>query len=298
MFRYTVACLVIITLTQKRYNTMRTFISYFLIAMLSFGLFINEASAKRFGGGRSFGVQRSQSSLFSPNKMKNSSAIGQNASNPSKWKGLLGGLLIGGLLTSLFMGHGLASGLLSWLLIGAVLFFIIGFFRRKMQPGFQSGQSSQFNQNPFNNFTQAFNNTSNSNASSSNNDFATYPADFSPESFLREAKVTFNRLQAAYDQKNLQDLSDFTAPEVFAEIKMQLDERGDAPNKTEIITLEAELLDVSKQSNSMIASVRFTGSIKENDEPISQLDEIWHFRQFDNKRQWVVGGIQQEVFQP
>lgn len=115
---------------------------------------------------------------------------------------------------------------------------------------------------------------------------------------MREAKVTFNRLQAAYDQKNLQDLSEFTAPEVFAEIKMQLDERGDAPNKTEVISLDAELLDISKQSNSFIASVRFTGSIKENDEQPSQLDEIWHFRQFPNSPQWLVGGVQQEVFQP
>ncbi|MGL5741471.1 MAG: Tim44 domain-containing protein [Legionella sp.] len=274
---------------------MRTFITCFMIALLSFGLLINEASANRFGGGRSFGVQRSQSSLYSPNKTQNSSAVGQRTTNPSKWGGLLGGLLIGWLLTSLFMGHGVASGILSWLVVGAVLFFIIGFFRRRMQPGFQSSQSRSFNQSPFNNFTQSFHNGA---ESSSNNNFSEYPAGFAPEDFLRDAKVTFNRLQAAYDQKHLQDLGDFTAPEVFAEIKMQLDERGDAPNKTEVIALEAQLLDVSKQSNSMIASVRFTGSIKENDEPISQLDEIWHFRQFDNNSQWVVGGIQQEVFQP
>ena len=68
---------------------------------------------------------------------------------------------------------------------------------------------------------------------------------------------------------------------------MQLDERGDAPNKTEVITLNAELLDVSKQFDSTIASVRFTGSIKENDDPITQLDEIWHFRQFGTSREWV-----------
>ena len=277
---------------------MRTFISFLLITLLSFGLLVNEASAKRFGGGRSFGVQRSQSSLFSPNKTQNAKPFGQRANNPSKWGGLLSGLLIGGLLTSLFMGHGITSGIFSWLIIGAILFFVIGFFRKRMQPGFQSGQSNAYNQknqNPFNNFTQAFHQNT---EGSSNNNFSEYPAGFSPDTFLREAKVTFNRLQAAYDQKNLQDLSTFTAPEVFAEIKMQLDERGNTLNKTEILNLEAELLDISKQSNSMIASVRFKGSLKENDEPISQLDEIWHFRQFDNNHQWVVGGIQQDVFQP
>ncbi|KTC92451.1 Tim44-like domain-containing protein [Fluoribacter dumoffii] len=276
---------------------MRTFISYLLIALLSFGLLINEASAKRFGAGRSFGIQRSQSALFSQNKVQKSGVMGQSAKNPSRWGGVLSGLLIGGLLTSLFMGHGFASGILSWLIMGAIIFFLVGFFRKRMQPGYQTGpgQSSSFNQSSFNNFTQSFNSSM---GGSSTANVSEYPAGFAPEAFIREAKVTFNRLQAAYDQKNLQDLGEFTAPEVFAEIKMQLDEGGDASNKTEVITLHAELLDVSRQSNSLIASVRFTGSIKENDEPITQLDEIWHFRQFPNSSQWVVGGIQQEVFQP
>ncbi len=274
---------------------MRTLISCLLITILSFGLLVNEAAAKRFGGGRSFGVQRSQSSMYSPNKAQHATPLGQRTNNTSKWGGLLGGLLIGGLLTSLFMGHGFGTGILTWLIVGAVIFFAVNFFRRRMQPGMQTGQQNRaFNQqqSPFNNFTQAFNNQAPSSSSA-----ADVPAGFSPASFLREAKVTFNRLQAAYDEKNTQDLREFTAPEVFAEIKMQLDERGNEPNKTEVITLDAELLDISRQTNSYIASVRFTGSVKENDEPITQLDEIWHFRQFDGNSAWVVGGIQQNDFQ-
>ena len=277
---------------------MRQFISCLLIALLSFSLLVSEASAKRFGGGRSFGVQRSQSSLFSSAKPQNTAALGQRSAG-SKWGGMLGGLLVGGLLASLFMGHGLTSGIMSWLILGVVVFLIVGFFRRRMQPGYQSAQPSQFSQNPFSNFTQAFTNTGSSAQNSGNStDDAGYPAGFDSESFLREAKVTFIRLQAAYDQKNIQDLTAFTAPEVFGEIKMQLDERGDAPNKTEVINLNAELLDVSQQFDSTIASVRFTGSIKENEEPTTQLDEIWHFRQFGNNTQWVVGGIQQDIAQP
>lgn len=274
---------------------MRTLITCLLITLLSFGLLVNEAAAKRLGGGRSFGVQRSQSSMYSPNKTQNATPLGQRTNNTSKWGGILGGMLIGGLLTSLFMGHGLGTGILSWLIIGAIIFFAVSFFRRKMQPGMHTGQqSSAFNQqSPFSNINQAFNTT----ASSGGNSATSYPAGFSPATFLREAKVTFNRLQAAYDEKNTQDLREFTAPEVFAEIKMQLDEQGNEPNKTEVITLDAELLDVSRQTNSYIASVRFTGSIKENDEPVTQLDEIWHFRQFDGNSAWVVGGIQQNEFQ-
>ncbi|ARG97750.1 Tim44 domain-containing protein [Legionella micdadei] len=271
---------------------MRSFFSYLLIGILTFGLVVNEASAKRFGGGRSFGVQRSYSSLFSsPAKAQPMKSTGKRA-NTGKWGGILGGLLAGSLLTSLFMGHGLGSGLLSWLILGSIAFFVISFLRRKMQPGFQSAQTNSFRQNPFSNAsTHAYA----GNASSSS--FTTYPSGFEPEAFLRDAKVKFIRLQAAYDQKNLQDLHDFTAPEVFAEIKMQLDERGNEPNKTEVTHLNAQLLDVSKQADSTMASVRFTGVLNENGEE-TQLDEIWHFRQFFNSKTWVVGGIQQEVYEP
>ncbi len=273
---------------------MRNLFSCLLIVLLSFGLIINEASAKRFGGGRSFGVQRSQSSLFSSNKAtQNTAALGQRSTG-NKWGGMLGGLLVGGLLASLFMGHGLGTGIITWLILGAAIFFIVSFFRRRMQPGMQSAGASSFKQNSFNNFTQPFANSSASNSGT----ISDYPAGFVPDNFLRDAKVCFIRLQAAYDQKNLHDLTAFTAPEVFGEIKMQLDERGDAPNKTEVVNLNAELLDVSKQFDSTIASVRFTGTVKENDEPATQLDEIWHFRQFGSSKDWVVGGIQQEVVRP
>ncbi|CEG57931.1 Tim44 domain-containing protein [Legionella fallonii] len=272
---------------------MRNLFTCLLITLLSFGLVVNEAAAKRFGGGRSFGVQRSQSSLMSSHKPQQSTAALGQKSPASKWGGMLGGLLVGGLLASLFMGHGVASGIISWLILGAVVFFIVGFFRRRMQPSMQGAGSNAFGQS-FSNFTQQFTNN-NPGGSSSNSSASDYPADFDQENFLRDAKVCFIRLQTAYDQKNLQDLTTFTAPEVFGEIKMQLDERGDSPNKTEVITLNAELLDVSKQVDSSIASVRFTGTIKENDDPITQLNEIWHFRRFGNSKDWVVGGIQQEI---
>ena len=90
---------------------------------------------------------------------------------------------------------------------------------------------------------------------------------------------------------------EFTAPDVFAEIKMQLDERGNEPNITETSDLAAELLDVSKQAQGTMASVRFTGFIKENNDPKIKLDEIWHFRQFGNNNAWAVAGIQQAVLQ-
>ncbi|HRD68858.1 MAG TPA: Tim44-like domain-containing protein [Legionella sp.] len=266
---------------------MRTLLSCFLITMLTFGLCINEASAKRFGGGRSFGMQRSQTSLFSSAKTQKTAPLNQRSK--TQWGGMLGGLLIGGLLASLFMGNGLANGLITWLILGAALYFIVQFFRRRMHPGMQSATAPGSRQNPFSQYTQH---------ESQGSGGTSVLANFDETRFLREAKVIFIRLQTAYDQKNLQDLKTFTVPEVFAEIKMQLDERGNEPNHTEIVTLETELLDASRQANSNVASVRFTGTLKENNEPLMQLDEIWHFRQFDGTNEWVVGGIQQDVNQP
>lgn len=267
---------------------MRSLISCCLIALLSFGLFINEASAKRFGGGRSFGVQRSHSSLFSGNKTQQTASLNKNI-NKSRWGGMLGGLLVGGLLGSLFMGHGLASGMMSWLLLGIVAVMVMNFLRRRTQPAMQTAQANAFNQNTFNSpFNQYYANANSASAQT---------VDFANETFLRQAKSSFIRLQAAYDQENLEDIKTFTLPEVYAEIQMQLSERGNEANRTEVVQLSAELLDMSNQSYSKVASVRFTGSIKENGE-LNQLDEIWHFRQLENSQEWLVGGIQQEVYQP
>lgn len=269
---------------------MRTFLSCLLILLSSFALVADEAWAKRFGGGRSFGVQRSKSSLYSPQQATRSARAPVQPANSGKWKGFLGGALLGGLLASLFMGHGLGAGLLSWLVLGALIFLLVSFLRRRMQPGYQSVQSAPLGQTPFNraaDFSQSFGAGS---ASAS-------PEEFAPEPFLRDAKVKFLRLQTAWDQKNLKDIQEFTAPEVYAEIRMQLEEQGEEADVTEVSNLDAQLLDFSKQADALIASVRFTGLIRENGVD-SQLDEIWHFRKFYNSNDWVVGGIQQDVFEP
>lgn len=271
---------------------MRYLLSCILLGLLTFGLCVNEASAGRFGGGRSFGVQRSHSSLFSQRATSNTRAFSPRT-NTNRWGSMLGGLVVGGLLASLFMGHGLGAGLLSWLMLGSLAFIIFGFLRQRIQPAYQSTTTNPFRQANMNASSQF--NAASPHASTS---AASYPSGFDVDSFLRSAKVTFIRLQTAYDQKNLQDLVEFTAPDVFAEIKMQLDERSEAVNITETRQLEAQLLDISNQAQGRMASVRFTGLVKENNAPEISFDEIWHFRQFRNNSTWVVAGLQQEVLQP
>ncbi len=267
---------------------MRNIISIVLMIFISFSLVISDAHAKRFGGGRSFGTYRS-SSAFTRAKP---AAPFQNTVSPNRnrWLGPLAGLAAGGLLASLFMGHGIASGMMSWLLIAGIAMLLLnllrGFSRHKIQSS-PSGQVYQFHPQQQEQYGGSIQNI---------HDGAInfYPADFNKAEFLRFAQVQFIRLQAAYDQKNLQDLANFTTPEVYAEVKMQLQERGDVVNQTDVVTVVADLLDVSKEFQETTATVKFSGLIKEDTQlPATQFDEIWHFYKKYEGAAWLVSGVQQ-----
>ena len=121
------------------------------------------------------------------------------------------------------------------------------------------------------------------------------PADFDVEGFVRNAKVNFLRMQAANDAGNLDDLRDFTSPEMFAEIKLDIAERKGATQHTDVVSLNAEVLDVTEEATRYIVSVRFNGEIvEEKGAPAVAFDEVWHLmKPRDGSRGWVVAGIQQ-----
>ncbi len=111
---------------------MRTILASVFILLLTFGLSINDAAARGFGGGRGFSAHRSHSvfSNFSRNKNTNR-ATSSNRASPSKWRGAFTGMMIGGLLASLFMGHGFGSAVLSWMVLGFLLMLVVNFVRRR-----------------------------------------------------------------------------------------------------------------------------------------------------------------------
>ena len=121
------------------------------------------------------------------------------------------------------------------------------------------------------------------------------PADFDVEGFVRNAKVQFVRLQAAFDAGDLNDLREFTAPEMFAELKMQIDERKGAKNVTDVVKLDAELLGIESGSVDHMASVRFSGLMRDGDTaPAQPFDEVWNLtKPTDGGGGWVLAGIQQ-----
>src|SRR5450759_2702800 len=121
------------------------------------------------------------------------------------------------------------------------------------------------------------------------------PADFPVETFLRSAKTSFIRLQAANDRKDLNDIREYTTPEMFAEISMQMQERDNTPQKTDVIAINGELLAAANEGDLAIASVRFTGQLSENNGTPENIDEVWHVQKNlrDEKSVWLLAGIQQ-----
>ncbi|MEZ5738458.1 MAG: Tim44-like domain-containing protein [Burkholderiaceae bacterium] len=120
------------------------------------------------------------------------------------------------------------------------------------------------------------------------------PAGFDVDGFLRQAKVQFVRLQAVYDAGDLKDLREFTTPEMFAELKLEIGERGDTPNQTDVVTLNADLVGVTSQPDEHVAAVRFHGMIRESEGAAAEpFDEIWTLTKPLAGGGWTLAGIEQ-----
>lgn len=121
------------------------------------------------------------------------------------------------------------------------------------------------------------------------------PAGFDTEGFLRSAKVYFNRLQAAWDKGDQADINEFTTPQMFAEIKMDLEERGKSNNRTDVVQLDAELLGIEQSTSEYMASVRFSGLIREAEGAAAEpFNEVWNLtKPAAGNGGWVLAGIQQ-----
>src|SRR5438874_2141759 len=112
--------------------------------------------------------------------------------------------------------------------------------------------------------------------------------------FERVAKMIFIRMQAANDSADLNDLRAFTTPEMFAVIKLDLQERGGKVQRTDVVRVDAEVLDVASEAERQIVSVRFHGLIREEDNGVAEpFDEVWHLvKPADGSREWAIAGIQ------
>ncbi len=119
------------------------------------------------------------------------------------------------------------------------------------------------------------------------------PEGFDADGFTRIAKMIFIRLQAANDEANLDDLRKFTTPELFASLRLDLQERGQSAQQTDVMQLDAELVDTAQENGQWVASVRFSGLIREEaGQGAEPFNELWHLvKPLDGGREWAIAGI-------
>ena len=284
------------------------------------------ADAKRLGGGKSFGgsptYQRSvpapQPSPSSPSgttlnrqqtqTQQPGAAAPQQAprSRFGGFGGMLGGLLAGSLIGSLLFGGGFGGvGMMDMLLIALVVFMALKFFaarrgtptpapasgpgqdrgmRRDADPGAQTGSGAGWDA------LRA--------APAAAPEYAQpagpgIPEGFDTEDFLRGAKMAYTRLQSSWDRRDMDDIAQFTTPEILKEITQQAqDDPG--PSRTEILYCNASVVSVTEEKDRTVATVFFDVLMREDaqaDAP-SQVREVWHFVR-SGSEMWRLDGIQQ-----
>ncbi|MFN6995968.1 MAG: Tim44 domain-containing protein [Aquincola tertiaricarbonis] len=122
---------------------------------------------------------------------------------------------------------------------------------------------------------------------------ATLPADFDSEGFQRIAKMLFIRMQAANDAGQVDDLRKFTTPELFASLRLDLQDRGAKAQQTDVVQLDADLADYAEEQGQQIVTVRFHGLIREEiGAGAEPFNELWHFVKPVAGGDWAIAGIQ------
>ena len=212
----------------------KIFFAMFL-SFMALGLSMGDAEAKRLGGGRSVGMQRQAvptQQAARPAQQQAAPAGTQAAAPRNSWLGPIAGLAAGIGLAALFSHLGLGEGMANIamiVLLAMAALFVFRLLSRRNANG-PATQSMRYAGGPDQGGPVSM--PAHLPSSSASGAPAAIPADFDAESFLRIAKLNFIRLQAANDVKNLEDIREFTTPEIFAEIKLQMEERGPGTQQT------------------------------------------------------------------
>jgi predicted lipid-binding transport protein (Tim44 family) len=294
-----------------------------------------DAEARRMGGGRSFGRQSNtvqQQHQATPSQPSQSNQTMQRAQpapaptpapaaqpNRSRWlgpiAGLAAGLGIAALLSHFGLGGAFAGAMANIIVIAVIAMIAIWLIRRFMgrrrdtaqpayagtAPAYNSStgyapQEPRYNAPANGQYVQPQSNALNTPAMNTGANIPlSVPAGFDSDAFLRNAKVYFVRLQAAWDVGNVDDIREFTTPEMFAEIRVDLASRGAESSQTDVVQLNADLLGVEERADEYFASVRFSGLIRETAGATAEpFVEVWNLSRANRPGEgWLLAGIQQ-----
>ena len=274
-------------------------------AVLSLGLVAVEADAKRVGGGSNVGAQRSITPPASaPSAQPKAptatpAAPAPQPSGMSRWLGPLAGLAIGAGLASMFMGNGFGGAfgsILLMLAIAAAVFFAVRMLRARSQsaPLQYAGGTPPAQPRIENDLASGFGGAAPA-ATVAAVEPMRFPPGFDVAQFAHHAKLNFTKLQAANDQGDLSTMRDFMTPELYAQIAAEIQTRAPSPQKTDVVTLNADVIEVVTEGDVYVASVSFDGMIREEaGAAAAPFSETWHLEKPLNGRTgWLISGIQQ-----
>ena len=304
------------------------------VMALSFGFAATSADAARMGGGKSTGKQSSnvtQREAAKPATPAAPPTAAAPAVAPKKpWGAMLGGLAAGlglaWLASSLGLG-GAMGNILMFALLALVAVVVIGFVMRKMKGGSSAQGQSPFamqgagnaatpksyspenvgndaSARPWERNSMAFDTSKTAATGSmigsglSGSQSWGVPADFDADGFLKACKANFMTLQDAWDHSDINSLRSMMTDDMLREIKTQLAEReshtGAGANKTDVQMLDAKLLGIEEMADVYMASVEFSGMIREDASAgASPFREVWNMTKPRNGGGgWLVAGVQ------
>lgn len=286
-----------------------------------------DAEARRMGGGKSFGRQSSNitqqrqavtppaagsTAARSAAPAAGAAAAGTAAkSGMSRWLGPIAGIAAGLGIAALLSSMGLSGAFLEFMsslaLIGLLVFGVL-FIVRRLRGGAarpamqQAGGMNRENAQSQNTWQQA----SPAAAPAAAAPVAAVagvpappvdkswfiPGDFDTPTFLANAKAQFIEIQAVWDSGDMARLQEYMTDDLVAEIKPELLARAEG-NVTEVVLLNAELLGIEAVSGGHLASVRYSGMLREaKDTEAFRFEEVWNLYKADNAG-WLLAGIQQ-----
>jgi len=291
------------------------------MGLLSLSFVAADVQARRLGGGGTSGLKR-QAPATPPAQppaqpAATPGATGTAAAVPPtqprrSWMGPIAGLAAGLGIAALMSHLGMSEAfgnILTMALLAIVVVLVVRFLLRRFGPaasrqampaqglqfagaGMPPAGAGTFGSGPA---MQAV--TEPRLASNATTPSGTLPAGFDTAAFERAAKMIFIRMQAANDAGDLEDLRQFATPEMFAAFRLDLQDRPGGQQQTDVVKLDAQVIDFAAEDARQIVSVRFHGLIREEkDAPAVPFDEVWHLvKPTDGSREWAIAGIAQNA---
>jgi len=280
---------------------MKKLIVFLFTLVFGAGILADDVQAARLGGGRSLGAQRQITAppkQATPPAQQQQPAAAPQPSGPGRWLAPLAGLAAGLGLGWLFAQGGfgaVASALLMALLAGAVVFALMRFLSKQRTQGPRAQYAGFGDETVAAPPPSQLPGNAGAQPDYRSQFVSNIPTGFNVEGFLKEARRNFLRLQEANDRRDLDILREVTTEGMFDALKGDVVAGHSSAQQTDVVTLNAALLELVTEGGLHWASVRFSGSIREEPSAMAEpFEEIWHLqKQVKGSSGWLLAGIQQ-----